>query len=320
MAVYTELSDEEMSGFVAGYDIGALVSAKGIVEGVENTNFLIHTEKGCYILTLYEKRVRPADLPFFLELMQFLADRGTPCPRPVPDRAGRMLGRVRDRPAAITGFLNGMCPRRVRAEHCAGVGEALAHLHLAGRGFTMTRKNGMGPETWPALYRQSADRAHEVAAELPGIITGELDFLARNWPGNLPVGVCHADLFPDNVFFIGDALSGLIDFYFACTDFLAYDIAVCLNAWCFERDRSFNITKARRLLHAYGAVRPLTAGEMTALPVLCRGAALRFLLTRLYDWLHCPADALVRPHDPLEYLAYLKFHCRVVQPGDYGLG
>ena len=319
MAVYTEVSDEDLEAFVGEYDIGAALSCKGIAEGVENTNYLLHTQNGGYILTLYEKRVAKADLPFFLGLMEHLAERGIPCPTPVRGRDGEALRKLCGRPAAIITFLDGMWPRRTRPDHCAALGAALARMHVAGSDFAMSRRNDLSVAGWRPLLEASAPRADEVKGGLANLLSAELEFLEAHWPGDLPTGICHADLFPDNVFFIGEALSGLIDFYFACTDFFAYDIGICLNAWCFERDRSFNITKARGMLSAYREVRPFSGEELAALPVLARGSALRFLLTRLYDWLHQPEGAMVKPKDPLEYLAILKFHQGVAGPGEYGL-
>jgi homoserine kinase type II len=319
MAVYTDVGADDLNAFLAGYDLGALLSYKGIAEGVENSNFLVHTERGTYILTLYEKRVAAADLPFFLGLMEHLAQRGITCPLPVHNKAGVVLGKLAGRPAAIVTFLDGLWIRRPSAKHCAAVGQALAGLHLAGADFAMKRCNALTVGNWRPLYEQAKDRADSVQPGVANAIAAELDVLEKAWPEGLPQGVIHADLFPDNVFFLGDTLSGLIDFYFACIDTLAYDVAVCLNAWCFEADNSYNVTKGRALLQAYGAARPLSAAEREALPVLARGAALRFLLTRLVDWLAVPNGALVKPKDPLEYLRKLRFHQALKSVRDYGL-
>jgi homoserine kinase type II len=319
LAVYTDFSDEEFAAFMAGYDLGAVTSVKGIAEGVENSNYLLATERGQFILTLYEKRVDPADLPFFLGLMEHLAGRGLSCPLPVHDRNGSALGRLADRPAAIVTFLTGMWVRRAKAEHCAQVGEALAQLHVAGNGFRLTRPNALSVSGWRPLYEQCGGRADEVLPGLGAEIEHELGFLEANWPRNLPEGIIHADLFQDNVFFLGGRLSGLIDFYFACTDTLAYDVAVCLNAWCFEPDHSYNVTKGRNLLASYIAARPLSGAELDALPLLARGAALRFLLTRLVDWLNVPEGAMVKPKNPLEYVRKLRFHQKAESVRDYGL-
>ena len=319
MAVYTDVSDEDLEAFVALYDIGDTLALKGIAEGVENSNFLLHTTSGYFILTLYEKRVDPADLPFFLELMRHLAARGISCPQPVAARSGAMLGELAGRPAAIISFLDGMWVRRPKRVHCAALGEALARFHLAGADFSGRRRNTLSVDSWRPLLGASLDQADTVVEGLAGELTAELDHLESRWPTGLPSGVIHADLFPDNVFFIGERLSGLIDFYFACTDAFAYDVAICLNAWCFEPDLSFNVTKARALLNGYRQVRDFTAAEFDALPLLARGSALRFLLTRLHDWLRVPPGALVTPKDPREYLRKLRFHQGVATASDYGL-
>ncbi|MXN66100.1 homoserine kinase [Stappia sp. GBMRC 2046] len=319
MAVYTDVSDEELAAFVARYDIGGLLAFKGIAEGVENSNFLVHTEAGYFILTLYEKRVDPADLPFFLNLMRHLAGKGISCPTPLVARNGEMLGELAGRPAAMVTFLDGMWIRRPRTVHCAGLGEGLAKFHLAGADFAMTRANSLSVGDWRGLLDLSLERADEVAPGLGGELSHELAHLEAVWPSDLPSGVIHADLFPDNVFFLGDTLSGFIDFYFACTDAFAYDVAICLNAWCFEADLSFNVTKARAMLNGYRSVRDFTPEEFAILPTLARGAALRFLLTRLHDWLNVPEGALVTPKDPTEYLKKLRFHRDARSVSAYGL-
>ena len=321
MAVYTEVSDAELEVFLADYDIGTADSFKGIAEGVENTNYVLttagHPKSGQFIVTLYEKRVDPRDLPFFLGLMDHLSARGINCPQPVHGRDGKALRKLADKPAAITSFLHGMWPRRVEVRHCAPVGEALARLHLAGRDFELARSNALSVKGWRPLFEGS--KRHITHRELEAEIAAELDFLEAQWPMSLPSGVIHADLFNDNVFFLNERLSGLIDFYFACNDFLAYDVAVCLNAWCFESDVSFNTTKGRALLQGYDRARALGDEERRLMPLLARGAALRFYLTRLYDWVHTPSDALVRRKDPHEYLTRLRFHRGATSLKDYGL-
>ena len=319
MAVYTQVADDELAAFLGAYDIGAPVSYKGIAEGVENSNYFLQTERGSFILTLYEKRVDPADLPFFLGLMDHLAARDIACPTPIHARDGEALRTLAGRPAAIISFLQGVSPRRVDIRHCAPLGGALAGMHLAADGFAMARPNALSLAGWRPLFDRCGPRAHEVQNGLAGEIEQELEFLEENWPADLPTGVIHADLFPDNVFFLGDRVSGLIDFYFACNDYFAYDLAICINAWCFEKDGSFNVTKARHMLNAYRAVRPFSAAELAAIPVLLRGGALRFLLTRLHDWLFHPEGALVTPHNPLEYHRKLRFHQGVKRPGELGL-
>jgi homoserine kinase type II len=318
MAVYTEVSDEALTAFLADYAIGELVAFRGIAEGVENSNFSLRTTTGDYILTLYEKRVDPAELPWFLGLMQHLAHAGITCPQPVPAADHAALRHLCGRHAAITTFLPGVWPRRVQVPHCAQLGRALAALHLAGASYPDERPNALGPAAWRALFAQSAPRADTVEPGLAAELDACLGGILSAWPTNLPRGQIHADLFPDNVFFLHGRLSGLIDFYFACTDLLAYDIAVCINAWCFEPDIILNVTKTRALLAAYTELRPLSPAERQSLPILCRGAAMRFLLTRLYDWLHTPPDALVTRKDPRDYLRRLRFHLSAADAQAYG--
>ena len=319
MAVYTEIPDDELLAFVGAFDIGPLIACKGIAEGVENSNYLLRCGAGSFILTLYEKRVNVDDLPFFIQLLRHLSANGITCPLPVEARDGAALHQLAGRPAAIMTFLEGLWPKRPTAHHCAQVGTALARLHLAGREFDMHRVNALSIAGWPALADAAAPRADTVRMGLRETIAAELTHLQACWPNALPAGVIHADLFPDNVFFLGDTLSGLIDFYFACNDLFAYDLAICLNAWCFEPDGAFNRTKGSALIEAYRRARPLDADEIDALPTLARGAALRFLLTRLVDWLNVPAGALVKPHDPLHYLTRLRFHQRIESATEYGL-
>lgn len=319
MAVYTEVSDEELKTFLTTYDIGTITSFKGIAEGVENSNYLLKTDKDDFILTLYEKRVERDDLPFFIGLMEHLAAEGIACPTPIKDRQGNTLRELAGRPCAVISFLEGISVRRPQLHHCAELGRALANLHLATSSYAGTRKNTLSVSNWRPLFDQSRVHANAIQSGLEDELSQELDALEASWPQGLPQGVIHADMFPNNVFFIGDKLSGIIDYYFACTDALVYDIAICLNAWCFEHDNAFNTTKARALLSAYQSVRPLSLPEFDALPLMARGASLRFLLTRLYDWINTPEGALVKPLDPLEYLKKLRFHRHITSAREYGL-
>jgi len=308
MAVYTDITDEELAGLLAGYDVGAATAFKGIAEGIENSNFLLETERGRYFLTVYEKRVNPADLPFFLGLMQWLAQHGFPCATPIPDRTGALIATLRGKPCALVSYLSGLSVRRPTAAHCREAGMSLAWLHEAGRGFPMGRENDLGQARWTPLFSTLKDEADALKPGLAAVIEGDLEGLADGWPEGLPSGVIHADYFPDNVFFQSGKFAAAFDFYFACTDSYAYDIAVALNAWCFEPDGSFNITSARRLVAGYESRRPLSDAERAALPILAHGAAMRFFLTRLHDWGATPAGALVRPKDPLEYERKLAVH------------
>ena len=308
MAVYTDITDEELAGLLAAFGLGTATTFKGIAEGVSNSNFLLETEKGRYILTVYEHRTAEEDLPFFLELMRWLAQHGYPSAIPLTNTDGEMLARVRGKPCAVVSFLPGVSVRRPTAAQCRQAGEGLAALHLAAQGFVGTRINDLGHDAWPGMFAPLKASAEKLKPGLAATIDGDLALFAESWPVGLPTGIIHADYFPDNVFFAGDRFAGAIDFYFACTDALAYDVAVALNAWCFEADGSFNITAARQLVAGYESLRPLSEEERAALPILAHGAAMRFFLTRLHDWGSTPAGALVQPKDPLEYERKLAVH------------
>jgi len=318
VAVYTDVSFEDLERLLEQYDIGEPLSFKGIAEGIENSNFYLQTDRGAFILTLYEKRVAAEDLPFFLELMEHLAGRGLHCPLPVKTRDGQSLVSLNRRNAAIVTFLTGIALRRPDAAHCASAATALAALHKAGEGFALARGNALGPKGWRPLA-ESIHGADAIEDGLSSLINGSLEELLAAWPGHLPGGVVHADFFPDNVLFVGNQVGGVIDFYFACNDAYAYDLAIMLNSWCFELDGSYNITKGQSVINAYRQQRPLREAEIAALPVLMRGAALRFLLTRTYDWLNPDPNALVKPKDPREYAKKLRFHNKVKHAREYGL-
>jgi homoserine kinase type II len=319
MAVYTDVAFEDLETLLADYDIGTVTAFKGIAEGVENSNFFLQTDRASFILTLYEKRVSAGDLPFFLGLLDHLASRGVACPLPVKAKSGAQWSMLNGRPAAILTFLEGLSLRRPEPQHCAAAGAALAGLHEAGRGFVLKRANALSLDGWRALADATLPNADSVQRGLAKLISASLGELESHWPRDLPAGLIHADLFPDNVLFMNDRVSGLIDFYFACDDFYAYDLAVMLNAWCFETDGGYNVTKGKSLIAAYRQKRELTDAEREALPLLARGAALRFLLTRLADWQHRDPDALVRPKDPRDFVKRLRFHEQARSAAEYGL-
>jgi len=319
VAVYTHVAEEELEAFLAAYDIGAPTAFKGIAEGVENSNFFLQTERGRFILTLYEKRVRPSDLPFFLALMAHVTAAGVPCPAPVAARTGEVLGELNGRPAVLITFLDGVALTLPKPAHCRALGETAARLHNAVADFKLDRPNDLSTEGWSELAEACGPRADEIAPDMQARLKRTSAGLAAKWPTDLPRGVIHADLFPDNVFFLKERVSGVIDFYFACTDFFAYDLAICLNAWCFDAEHVFAPLNAAALFEGYLTRRSLSPAERTAMPILAQGAALRFLLTRTYDWLNHVDGALVSPKDPKEYLAKLLFHERVSSPADYGL-
>ena len=316
MAVYTRLEQEQIAAFIARYDIGELVSATGIAEGIENTNYLLVTQHGKfsrrYILTIFEQRVDSSELPFFMELKEYLAVRGIPCPRPVHASDGEMIQPLAGKSAAIVSFLEGRGNPAITHEHTAELGTLCAQMHLAAKQYPYMRKNALSVGGWQKLFDKFEARADEISPGLAEVISAELEFLRANWPCDLPAGIVHADLFPDNVFFDVEegvpAISGVIDFYFSCHDFWLYDLVIAMNAWCFDENFEFVPLRAQALFDAYQHVRELTEEEVEALPVIARGAAMRFLVTRCYDWLNRPEGALVTPKDPLEYLAKLRFH------------
>jgi len=320
MAVYTSVPDDALAAFLAAYDIGEARAFKGIAEGVENSNYYLETDQGRFILTLFEKRVSAEDLPYFVALKRHLAANGFPCPEPVLARDGKALQTLEGRPALIVTFLNGLSPRKPNAAQCRSLGAGLARMHLALKDFEMPRPNTLGPASWPRLWAGRAAAADALQAGLAAVIAGDLADIAAAKPQSLvlPRGTIHADLFPDNAFFLGDDFTGAIDFYFACTDALAYDLAICLNAWAFEAGGQYNFSRGANLIKGYESVRQLEPAERDALPLLARGAALRFFLTRLVDWSDTPKDALVKPHNPLDYAARLAFHRNALGAGDYG--
>lgn len=316
MAVYTHLGAEDLAGLIAEYDVGQLVSAKGIAEGVSNSNWLVETTAGRFILTMYEHRVEAGDLPFFLGLLDHLSAKGSPVPRTIHDRAGAAFRLIdgpgsepgTGKPVALIEFLPGVSIDTPRPAQARAVGEALAGIHIAAADFPQQRANTMGLAAWRKLLGDCGERLAEIDAGLPDLVTRELAFLEAHWPDDLPRSVIHADLFPDNVLMLGNRVSGLIDFYFACTDMMAYDLAVTHAAWCFAADGAFRPTVSEALIAGYHARRPLPPEAWAALPVLARGACMRFLSSRAYDWLHTPAGALVTRKDPLVFARRLSFY------------
>jgi homoserine kinase type II len=308
MAVYTHIGDSELEAFLANYDLGRPLAFKGIAEGVSNSNYLLETEQGRFILTIYEARTNPADLPYFLGLMRWLADAGFPSAAPVPGRDGEALREIAGRPAAIATFLTGMSAAKPSAAQCREAGAGLAWLHDAARDFPQRRPNDLGQAHWADMFAPLHDAAEALKPGLAAVIDKDIAHFAEHWPKDLPRGTIHADFFPDNVFFREGRFAAAIDFYFACHAQLAYDIAITLNAWCFEPDGSFNVTKARALIAGYETRRVLTDDERALMPLLAHGAAMRFFLTRLADWAKPAEGALVRPHNPMEYERKLAVH------------
>lgn len=312
MAVYTALTQEEIGQFIGRYDVGDFVSAEGITEGVENTNYLIETRQNRYILTLFEQRTRPEDLPYFVHLMQWFSARGIPCPLPVARKDGGVLAALKEKPAMLATFLEGQGVTSIRNEHLPQLGTLAANMHIAGMDFPHQRENVLSLSGWGSLVERIDGAADNIDPGLNDLIAEEYRYISEHWPSGLPSGPIHADLFPDNIFFQrlrgSPKLSGVIDFYFSCNDMWAYDLAVCVNAWCFDDRHRFLPERVQALLAAYNDIRPMSDEEGRAMPVLLRGAALRFLLTRVFDWVNTPPSAHVVKKDPMEYVEKLKFH------------
>ena len=320
MAVYTKVTLEDANEFLDKYyDLGNLVSITEITQGVENTNYIIETNNCKYILTLFEQRVSSSDIPFFIDLLVHLDKRDIVCPKPIIMKSKRYTENLNGRHAAIFSFLYGKSTINIKNEHCSLVGQTLADIHQKTVNLDIYRDNNLSFNHWSNLYKSIKYPIKDLQNNLDKEIVKELNFLTSNWPQNLPLGIIHGDLFPDNIFFDASSLSGVIDFYFACNEFYAFDIAICINAWCFEKDNSFNITKAKHLLEGYKKFRDLSMDELYYLPILCRGSALRFLLTRIIDWQRDDKRALVIPKDPLEYFNKLRFHQSVLSIKDYGI-
>lgn len=322
MAVYTQLGAEQLGALIGHFDVGELVMAKGIAEGVSNSNWLIETtgKDGAgarFILTMYEYRIELEDLPFFLSLLDHLAEHGCPVPRTIHDRSGALYRMIGDKAVALIEYLPGVSLSEPTPEQARAVGRALAQMHLAAASFPQARANGMGLAEWQRLADECGhDGLTAIAPELADQVARELPLLAASWPADLPRGVIHADLFPDNVLMLGDKVTGLIDFYFACTDLLAYDVAVTHAAWCFDNaGRMFNPAISAALLEGYEALRPLSEAERAALPLLARGAALRFTMSRAYDWINTPADALVVKKDPMAFARRTAFYADPANAG-----
>jgi len=320
MAVYTKLSEEKLNNFFLKYNLGKLLNYKGIKEGIENTNYFIQTEKGKFILTLYEKRVNEKDLPFFISLMKNLFEKNFPSPEPIINKNGNYISEIDGKKAAVISFLEGNSKKILNPDDCYNVGVNTAKLHEITKDLTGKRQNELSIESWRNIYNKVKNDCCKIHKDLPNIIEKNLDSIEKKWPKNIPSGIIHADLFSDNIFFKKNKLSGIIDYYFSCYDFYAFEIAICLNALCFEgrsENLSFNVTKAKKFIDGYSNIRKISLDEKESLKILCQGAAMRFLLTRVFDFLNLTEGAIVKIKDPIEYLKRLEFHNNVKNYEDY---
>ena len=320
MAVYTKLSEEKLNDFFLKYNLGKLLNYKEIKEGIENTNYLIQLEKGKFILTLYEKRVEEKDLPFFISLMRNLFDKKFPSPEPIVNKNGNYITEISGKKAAVVSFLEGKAKKNLNPNDCYEVGINTAKMHLITKNLTAKRENRLSFNSWKSIYNKVKKDCSKIHPKLADIVEKNLNEIEKKWPKNIPSGIIHADLFPDNIFFKNNKLSGIIDYYFSCYDFYAFEIAICLNALCFEGKKenlSFNVTKAKKFIDGYSSIRNLNESEKQSLKILCQGAAIRFLLTRVFDYLNLIEGAIVKIKDPVEYLKRLEFHNNVKNYKDY---
>ena len=320
MAVYTKLSESEIKDFFSKYNLGKLLNYRGIKEGIENTNYFTEAEKGKFILTIYEKRVEEKDLPFFISLMKNIYDKNFPSPEPIINKNGSYISEILKKKAAIISFIDGNTKKNLSPDECYQVGTYAAKLHQITKKLNIKRENKLSVNSWREIYNKVRKNCTKIDKNLPEIIEKNLNDIEKNWPKNIPSGIIHADLFPDNIFFKRNKLSGIIDYYFACHDFYAFEIAICLNALCFEGSKenlSFNVTKATKFINGYSSIRKLTDEEKNSLIILCKGAAIRFLLTRVFDYLNLIEGAIVTVKDPVEYLKRLEFHNSIKSYQDY---
>ena len=320
MAIYTKLTENNLEEFFLNYNLGKLLNYKGIQDGIENTNYFTQTDKGKFILTVYEKRVEGKDLPFFMGLMKNLFDANFPSPEPIINKNGNYITEIFGKKAAVVSFLDGSSKKNLNPNDCYKVGIQTAKLHLITKNLSGKRENKLSVNSWRKIYQKVQKDCSKIQQNLTKIIEKNLDEIENNWPKNIPSGIIHADLFPDNIFFKDDKLTGIIDFYFSCYDFYVFEIAICLNALCFEGQKenlSFNVTKAKKFIDGYSSIKKITEEEKKSLKILCQGAAMRFLLTRVFDYLNLTEGALVKIKDPIEYLKRLEFHNSVKNYQDY---
>jgi homoserine kinase type II len=317
MAVYTKLEHQEVRQFLEQYNINNFKDYKGITEGVENTNYLIKTSEQDYILTIYEKRVDENDLPFFIKLLSYLSENKFPCPKPIANNNNEKINRIKNKNAALVTFLNGQSKNKITSEECFEIGKITAQLHEITKKFDINRKNNLSIENWESIFEKTIKQKIDLDESIIKKTKNYLNFLKDKWPKNLPQGIIHADLFPDNIFFTNNKVSGIIDFYFACNDFFAYEIAICINSLCFDNNSTFNMTKAKNLIDGYTSIRTLSEDEKKYLPILSMGAAMRFFLTRLYDFYHTDNKADVKIKDPFEYLKKIEFHSTIKNFNEY---
>ena len=311
MAVYTKISKNNLISIDQKFNLGKIISFRGIKKGIENTNYLIRTKNNKYILTIFEKRVQKKDLPFFMSLMDKLNNHKINCPKPQKSKKGNYLVNIKNKPASIVSFVEGKEKNKLKIKDCYEIGKNIAKFHRASKKIKLYRKNSLSLKEWPKLLNKIGNKSKIISPNLNSLMRNTFTKIRNKWPKNLPYGIIHADLFIDNIFFKKNKFHGYIDFYFACNDFLMYEIAICINALCFEKKNNkfiFNKKKSTNLIRGYSKIRRFSDKEKKSLNILCRGAALRYLLTRTYDYLNTPKSAVIKIKNPREYIQKLKVH------------
>ncbi len=311
MAVYTKVNSKHINYIEKNYSIGKIKSFTGIKKGIENTNYLLKTKNKRFILTLFEKRVQKKDLPFFMNLMDKLNKYKINCPKPQRNKKGSFIIKIKNKSASVVSFVEGKDKLKLNSKNCYEIGKNIARFHKASKKIKLNRKNSLSLKEWPKLLNKIGNKSKIIKQNLNSLMKNSFMEIKNKWPKNLPHGIIHADLFIDNIFFKKNKLSGYIDFYFACNDFLMYEIAICINALCFDKKNNkfiFNKKKSTNLIKGYSKIRKLSVKEKKSLNVLCRGAALRYLLTRTYDYLNTPKNAVIKIKNPREYIQKLKVH------------
>lgn len=314
MAVYTKISDKDIILINKKFKLGKKIKFQGIKKGIENTNYLLKTEKGKFILTIFEKRVNNSDLPFFMKLMDLLSLRKIICPKPLKDNYGKYLFKIKNKRACIVSFLSGKDKNNLTYKNCFEVGKNIAKMHKATKNFKIKRANSMGINKLHPLLNSINFKKSKLILSYKEFLFNNLKEIKKNWPKKLPSGIIHADLFVDNIFFKNNKFSGFIDFYFSANDYYAYELAICINALCFDKNKSkfiLNKQKVNNLIKGYEKIRKISIYEKNKLNILCKGAAIRYLLTRAYDYINTPKTALIKIKDPKEYYQKLMIHNQI---------
>ena len=320
MAVYTKINNKDISSLSKKFNLGKIIKFQGIKQGIENTNYLLKTNNKKYILTIFEKRVQKKDLPFFMKLMDKFNQQKINCPKPLKDKNDKYLTLIKNKAACIVTFLKGKDKKNLNNKNCYDVGKNIGTLHKASNKIKLYRKNSMSINNLDSLLKSIKFKYKTIAPNLESVLKINLEEIKKKWPKNIPKGIIHGDLFIDNIFFNKNKFAGFIDFYFSCNDYFMYEIAIGINALCFDNKKNkfiLNNQKVKSLIKGYQSVKKISLKEKNALNILCRGAALRYLLTRIYDYFNTPKTALINIKDPKEYFQKLIIHNNLNSYKDY---